>query len=251
MQGCAQDKEQNRNTSLNEYEAEALKRSCFRSYEIGKNEVRDTSFVLPRKLLDNPVEFMWALTDVQMINRVWTDSYNYTEKLMFGDSILGKICKEVAASKKKPFFLIDEIQDEENFFYSLDVKKGGDLAYTSYRLAEDGVSESTWEMSEFYRDLLDEWNKEEMFLIGETDESKRIETHTGRIIYLSEVIGKESGCITRLRCDGDSVYVDMVKLYLWTLEDIMDEAEEKKREEQSKLLKKAREAEESRGLTEN
>lgn len=57
------------------------------------------------------------------------------------------------------------------------------------------------------------------------------------------MIGRDSGCITRLRCDGDSVYVDMVKLYLWTLEAILDEAEEKKLEEQRLLLKKARESE--------
>lgn len=72
---------------LNEYEAHAVKRSNFRSYEIGKDEVRDTSFTLPRKLLDDPMAFMEALTDVQMINRIWTDEYNYTEKLQFGDSI--------------------------------------------------------------------------------------------------------------------------------------------------------------------
>lgn len=77
-------------------------------------------------------------------------------------------------------FLIDNICDEENDFYYLEVKKEGDLSYTSYRLTEDGVNESTWKMSEFYRDLLDEWNKKEMFMIGETDEGKKIVTHTGR-----------------------------------------------------------------------
>ncbi len=114
---------------------------------------------------------------------------------------------------------------------------------TYYGLREDGVRESTWKMTEFYRDLLDEWNKEDMFKIGWTDESKKIVTHTGRTIYLDEPTSKESGCITRLRCDGDWVYVDMVKLYLWTLEIIMDEAEEKKREEQWLLIKKAMESE--------
>ncbi len=123
MQGCAQDKEQNRKTALNAYETEALKRSFFIPYEIGKNEVRDTSFVLPRKLLDYPEDFFWALTEAQMINRVWTDSYNYTEKLLFGDSIFRKICKEVADSKRTPIFLIDEIHIGERYFYYLDVKK--------------------------------------------------------------------------------------------------------------------------------
>ncbi len=177
MQRGAQAKQQKRKTALNAYETEAVKRSFFIPYEIEKNEVRDTSFVLPRKLLDYPEDFFWALTEAQMINRVWTDSYNYTEKLLFGDSIFRKICKEVADSKRTPIFLIDEIHIGERYFYYLDVKKAGDRLCTYYGLREDGVRESTWKMTEFYRDLLDEWNKEDMFKIGWTDESKKIVTH--------------------------------------------------------------------------
>lgn len=239
MQSCGQNKN-TKSIAVNWHGTEIDGSYYNDPYYIWTNEVRDTSFALPRKLLDKPEAFMRALTEVQMINRVWTDTYNYTEKLLFGDSILGKICKEVADGKCKPVFLIDNICDEENFIYYLEVKKGGDLSYASYRLAEDGVMESTWKMSEFYSELLDEWNKEEMFLIGETDEEKRVVTHTGRIICIGDVIGRNSGCITRMRCDGDSVYVDMVKLYLWTLKVIMDEAEEIKRKEQILLLKQAR-----------
>lgn len=242
MQSCGQNKNAKHIAELNEHCTE-IDVSCLNDpYYIWANEVRDTSFAFPREFLDNPEAFMRALTEVQMINRVWTDTYNYTEKLLFGDSILGKICNEVADGKCKPVFLIDNISDEENCDYHLEVKKGGDLSYASYRLAEDGVMESTWKMSEFYSDLLDEWNKKEMFLIGETDEEKRVVTHTGRIICIGDVIGRNSGCITRLRCDSDSVYVDMVKLYLWTLEHIMDEAEEIKRKEQILLLKQARQS---------
>lgn len=233
---CSQNHTTKKNTSL------GIAYSFGSPYDIGEYEVRDTSFALPRKILDDPSTFMKVLTDVQMIHRYWSDTYDYPEKLLFGDSILGKICEEVATSKGKPVFLIDNISDEENYSYHLEVKKGGDLSYTSYHLAEDGVRESIWKMSEFYRDLLDEWNKKEMFLIGETDEEKRVVTHNGRIICLGDVIGRNSGCITRLRCDDDSVYVDMVKLYLWTLEVIMDEAEELERQEQILLLKQARQS---------
>lgn len=220
--------------------------SCFRSYEIGKDEVRDTSFTLPRKLLDDPMAFMKALTDVQMINRKWTDTYNYPVKLLFGDSILRKICKEVAASDRKPFFLIEKMQDfGDYFFYILDAKKGGVRTYTSYWLEESGVKEGDGKMTEFYRDLLDEWNKEEMFMFGETDEPKRVETHTGRIIDTGEVTSKYSGGITRLRCDKDSVYVDMVKLYLWTLGYILDEAEETERMNRYLMKKRKKQLEQS------
>ncbi len=244
MHGCGPHKVQECKADATESETSTEEGSCFRSYEIGKDEVRDTSFTLPRKLLDDPMAFMKALTDVQMINREWTDTYNYPVKLQFGDSILGKICKEVAASDRKPFFLIEKMQDfGDYFFYILDTKKGGVRTYTSYRLKENRVKEGDGKMTEFYRDLLDEWNKEEMFMFGETDEPKRVVTHTGRIIDAVEVTSTYSGCITRLRCDKDSVYVDMVKLYLWTLEVIMDEAEEIKRKEQSRLLKQARQSE--------
>lgn len=240
MQSCGQNQNTKQIINVNNRGDEIeVEYSYFSPYYIWANEVRDTSFALPRKLLDNPAAFMKALTDVQMINRKWTDTYNYTEKLLFGDSILAKICKEVGDGKGKPVFLTDNICDEENCIYYLEVRKGGDRSYTSYRLTEDGVSDTTWEMSEFYRDLLDEWNKEEMFLIGETDEEKRVVTHTGRIICIGDVIGRDSGSITRLRSYGDSVYVDMVKLYLWTLEYIRDEAEEIWWKEQRMMFKQA------------
>ena len=244
MHGCGPHKVQECKADATESETSTEEGSCFRSYGIGKDEVRDTSFTLPRKLLDDPMAFMKALTDVQMINREWTDTYNYPVKLQFGDSILRKVCKEVAASDRKPFFLIEKMQNfGDYYFYTLDAKKGGVRTYTSYWLKENRVKEGDGKMTEFYRDLLDEWNKEEMFMFGETNEPKRVETHTGRIIDTGESTNKYSGCITRLRCDKDSVYVDMVKLYLWTLEVIMDEAEEIKRKEQSRLLKQARQSE--------
>ena len=239
MQSCGQNKEASQDGDLNEH-GNGIEGVFFDDpYYIRANEVRDTSFTLPRKLLDDPMAFMKAMTDVQMINREWTDEYNYTEKLLFGDSILGKICKEVADGKGTPVYLTDDISDEENYSYHLDVRKEGDLSYTSYSLTEHGVRETSYKISEYYRGLLDEWNKKEMFLIGETDEEKRIVTSTGRTIYIGDVIGRNSGCITRLRCDKDSVYVDMVKLYLWTLEVIMDEAKEKWWKEQRLLFKQA------------
>ncbi len=246
MQGCAQHQNADGDANMNGLgNAAGEGHSYYSSYYIWKNEVRDTSFTLPRKILDDPAAFMKALTDVQMINLIWVDSCNYTEKLLFGDSILGKICREIDAGNGKPFFLIDNIYDEDDCNYYLNVKKGGDRSYTSYCFTGDRVCEVTWEMSEQYRKLLDDWNKKEMFAIAETDEErKKYVMSSGMVIY-RECSSKDSGCITRLRCDKDSVYVDMVKLYLWALEAIPDEAREmetlKRREE--RLRKKARESE--------
>lgn len=235
MQDCKAD--------MNESETYTHETSCSSPFDIGKDEVRDTSFTLPRGLLNNPEVFMKALTDVQTINRECNNGYNYTEKLMLGDSILGEICKDVADGNGKPLFLIDEMSICESQNYFLNVKKAGERVYTSYKPKKSGVEMAVGKISEFYSNLLDEWNKEDMFLIGETDEPKGIVTSTGRTIHLGKMSGKDSGCITRLRCDNDTVYVDMIKLYLSPFRLIMDEAEEKKLEEQRLLLKQARESE--------
>lgn len=232
FQSCSQNHTTKKNTSL------GIAYSFGSPYDIGEYEVRDTSFALPRKILDDPSTFMKVLTDVQMIHRYWSDTYDYPEELLFGDSILGKICEEVAASKGKPVFLIDNISDDENSCYDLHVRKSRDSTYTAYRLMGHGVWVSTWKMSELFKDLLDRWDKREMFLIGEEDEQeKRIVTRTGRVINTSDVIGRESGCITRLICNSDSVYVDMIKLYLWPFCDIPDE-EEVMRIKEERLLRR-------------
>ena len=93
MQSCIHNKRTKHDGYLNVCDPEIEEVFFDDPYLIRENEVRDTSFALPRKLLDDPMAFIKALTDIQMINREWTDKYNYTEKLMFGDSILGKICK--------------------------------------------------------------------------------------------------------------------------------------------------------------
>lgn len=124
MQSCIHNKRTKHDGDLNEH-GNGIEEVFFDDpYYIRANEVRDTSFTLPRKLLDDPLAFMKALTNVQMINREWTDKYDYTEKLLFGDSILGKICKEVADGKGTPVFLTDDICNEEFFSYDLDVRKG-------------------------------------------------------------------------------------------------------------------------------
>lgn len=226
MQGCGQHKEEVKKTEVNESVDDVVESTRFRPYEIGKDEVRDTSFALPRRILDEPEAFMRTLTDIQMINRKWTDTYDYTEKLLFGDSILSKICREIARENKGTVYLTDEISDEENYSYCLVFRKRGDNSYTSYILSNGEVEESSsCKIPEQYRLLVDDWNKKKMFEIGETDEErKKYVMDSGMVLY-SELIGKHSGCITRLRCDRDSVYVDMVKLYLWALEEIPDEAE--------------------------
>lgn len=215
MQGCDPHKVQKRETAVNETEADAGERSFFRSYEIGKDEVRDTSFTLPRNVLDDPMAFIRTLTDVQMKNRSWTDNHNYPEKLLFGDSVLCKICKKVAINKENPIYLLDNITDEDNMAYYLEVGARGDHSYATYKIMDRCVNERMREMSEPFWTLLYEWDKNAMFQIGGTDEwEKTIVSHTGQQVDICTT-GRKSGCITRLRCDNDSVYVDMIKLYLW------------------------------------
>ena len=240
MHGCGPHKVQECKADVTESEKSTEECSCFRSYEIGKDEVRDTSFTLPRKLLDDPMAFMKALTDVQMINREWTDTYNYTEKLLFGDSILREFCSIIASSNNVPVYLTDEISDEENFEYHLTLRKWEDKSFIFYNLKQELVEETTWVMSEKYRELLDNWDKKEMFTIGGTDEHmKKYMMSSGMVIY-AERAGKISGSVTRLRCNNDSVYVDMLKLYLWALEEIPDEAEvmEMLKRKEERMLRK-------------
>lgn len=202
--------------------------------------MRDTSFTLPRKLLDNPMAFMKALTDVQMINREWTDTYNYPEKLLFGDSILRVFCKIIARSNNVAVYLTEKITDIENSSYYLSLRKEGKRNYYYYDLKQKMVKYSTCKISEQYRELVDEWNTKKMFEIGGTDEQqKKYVMSSGMVIY-SERTGKTSGCVTRLRCDNDSVYVDMIKLYLWALEEIPDEAEimEMLKRKEERMLRK-------------
>lgn len=215
MYGCETNKAQECKATVTESEASDEESLFFRSYVIGKEEVRDTSFALPRRLLDDPAAFMKTLTDVQVINRFWTDKHNYPEKLLFGDSILRKICKKIAISKGKPVYMLDYITDEDNSAYFLEVGAKGDRSYARYKIMNDCVKERMWEMSEPFWNLLYEWDKDAMFQIGETDEwEKTIVSHTGQQREVC-ITGRYSGCITRLICDTESVYVDMVKLYLW------------------------------------
>lgn len=215
MQACGSQNVQESKATVSEAEVSTEERPFFRSYEIGKDEVRDTSFSLPRGILDDPVTFIRALTDVQIINRFWTDRHNYPEKLLFGDSILSRICNKVVTSNGKPVYLLDNITNEDSSSYYLKVGKKGDRSYVVYGLLDGVVSEGEHEVTEPYWELIYEWDKREMFMIGETDEwEKTIVSHTGQQLDICTT-GRVSGCITRLRCDTDSVYVDMLKLYLW------------------------------------
>lgn len=215
MLSCGPHKVKESKSAVSEIEKSAEGKPFFRSYEIGENEARDTSFALPRRILDDPVTFMTTLTDVQMVNRFWTERHNYPEKLLYGDSILSIICKKVATANGNPVYLIDNITDEDNSSYYLKVGKKGDRSYVTYRLRNGVLVEGVYEMSKPYWNLIYEWDKREMSMIGETDEwEKTIVSHTGQQLDICTT-GRKSGCITRLRCDSDSVYVDMLKLYLW------------------------------------
>lgn len=215
MLSCGPHKVQESKVKLTESEKSNEKKLYSRPYGIGEYETRDTSFALPGRILYNPVAFMKALTEVQMMGRYWSDTYDYPEKLLYGDSILSIICKKVATANGNPVYLIDNITDEDNSSYYLKVGKKGDRSYVTYRLRNGVLVEGVYEMSEPYWNLIYEWDKREMSMIGETDEwEKTIVSHTGQQLDICTT-GRKSGCITRLRCDSDSVYVDMLKLYLW------------------------------------
>lgn len=177
-------------------------------YTVESNEVRDTSFALPRAFLNNPIAFMKILTDVQMAGRRWTDTYNYPEKLMYGDSILRDICRRVENSNGVPVYLVEEICCAEIVTYTLSMREKGEKSYNiydyesihHYDISKRQVSYehgNIWPISKSFRELVDEWDREQLLQIGvvDNDEDESWE-----------------GCVTRLTLGIDSVYVDMIKL---------------------------------------
>lgn len=193
--------------------------SYFHPYDIGSGEVRDTSFALSRTILEDPMAFMKAITDVQMIGRKWTETYNYPEKLLYGDSIISEICcRIVRANKKHPVFIVEEINIGEILYYHFSIQNNEDSSYITYSLIGETVKESPNHITDTLLSLMDKWNVGDMFLLGGEDKVPYIEIEIEEvgIVHYGRPTGNfQSGCVTRLACDNDSVYVDMVKLYLW------------------------------------
>lgn len=186
---------------------------------IGNGEVRDTSFTLPRTILEDPMVFIRAITDVQMINRKWTDTYNYPEKLLYGDSILREICRKIIrSSKNNPVFIVEEIDIGERLYYNLTTKDNEESSSTTYQYTKEKVLQSPGQVTDTLQSLIDKWNVRDMFRLGGEDKVPYIEFEMEEvgIVHPGRPTGdKPFGCVTRLACDSDSVYVDMVKLYLW------------------------------------
>ncbi|MDE6654790.1 MAG: hypothetical protein K2K37_10430 [Muribaculaceae bacterium] len=171
---------------------------------ISKGEVRDTSFSLPLKALDDPVAFMSMITDIQMQNRERRDTFNYSDKLLFGDSILGNICKTVIDSKKDPVYLLErKSYGGEVLYYDLSVRDRKKSAFTTYNLIGDKMNVDQHSVHESLQKIIYNWDKDSLLNIKE----KTDRTVTDVPLHY--------GCATRLRCDCDSVYVDMVKFYMW------------------------------------
>lgn len=188
---------------------------------ISETEVMDTSFVLPRSILDNPMAFMKAITDVQMIGCVWTDVCHYPEKLHYGDSILRNISSALANSGGVPVYLVEELCCAEIATYTVSIRKKGESSYTvyddksmyQYDVTDRRVHcehENIWPISRSFRELVEKWDKEKLLFIGATNDDE---------------IESWDGCITRLTLDMDSIYVDMIKLSLlnFTIMDSVDD----------------------------
>lgn len=205
---------------------------CSPPYGIGDCEVRDTSFALPRNILEEPVEFFKTLTDVQMIGRKWTDTYNYPEKLLYGDSIISEICRRILSSNKQhPVFIVEKINFGECLYYQFSINNREDSLYTAYQYTKEKVMQSPDLVTDTLQSLMDNWNVRDMFRLGGEDKVPYIEIEmeeVGIVHYGRPTGDKPSGCVIRLVCDRDSLYVDMVKLYLWPF-DFYDRVREKEK----------------------
>lgn len=221
MQGCGPHRVQESDATELEAETSTGERLCFSSYDTRKDEVRDTSFALPRRILDDPAAFMRILTGVQMINRTWTDTYNYPRKLLFRDSILRDISSILANSGEVPIYLVEEILFAEIADYTLSMRRKGENSYTvcdnestyKYDIVNGCVPykhENIWSISKTFRELVDSWDKEKLLTLGTT--------------YYEEGESWDC-CVTRLTLGIDSVHVDMVKLSLlnFTIMDNVDD----------------------------
>lgn len=154
-----------------------------------------------------------------MIGRKWTDTYNYPEKLLYGDSIISEICRRVLRSNKRhPVFIVEEINIGECLYYQFSIKNSEDSSYTAYQYTREKVKQSSDQVTDTLQSLMDKWNVRDTFRLGGEDKEPYIEIEmeeVGIVHYGRPMGDKPSGCVTRLACDTDSVYVDIVKLYLW------------------------------------
>ncbi len=174
------------------------------SFFIGEKEVRDTSFSLPIRVLDDPVGFMRTITDIQMLNRGNRKPFNYFDKLLYGDGFLRHICKSILKSKKDPVYLLERMTcGGEVLYYDLSLKdrKKGD--FTTYTLIDDKMSEGLRSIHESLQKIIIEWDIDSLLNINE--KPNRIVTD----------VSLHYGCAIRFRCDHDSVHIDMAKFYMW------------------------------------
>lgn len=212
IQSCGSGRIKEESSSIDDKGLNQGTDDAFRQYlcTTAEKMVVDTSLVLPRDILDDPMAFMKVITDVQMIGCVCTDVCDYPEKLQYGESILRNICSALSDSGGVPMYLVEEICCAETATYTISMRKKGESSYTVY----DGKStnqydvtdrhvpyehENIWPISKSFRELVEKWDKEKLLIIGATDED---ETESW------------DGCVTRLTLHMDSIYVDMIKLSL-------------------------------------
>ncbi len=171
---------------------------------IGEKEIRDTSFSMPLNTLGSPLAFMRAITDIQMLNREDRDTFNYSEKLLFSDSILTNICQKIINSRNEPVYLLERMTCAgEELYYDLSVKNSAQDSFTNYILIGDKMAVDRLAINGSLQKIIDEWDKDSMLSINEKPDYLVLDTS---IHY---------GCATRLKCDNDSVHIDMVKFYMW------------------------------------